>query len=58
MAEKNIERLRKLHIIFVDFKMAYGTVPVNKLWEAMKDKGMPIHSAHAVKQFYSIKKSD
>lgn len=52
LAEKSIAHGRELHIIFIDLKKAYDSVPVKQLWQAMKDSGIQTNYINAVKQLY------
>lgn len=38
--EKTLANNRELHIVFIDFKKAYNSVPIKYLWTVMKDFGV------------------
>lgn len=57
LAEKTIAHGRELHIVFIDLRKAYDSVPVEKLWDALKDKGVQTGYINAIKQLYKEIKS-
>lgn len=57
LAEKTIARSRELHLIFIDLKKAYDTVPVNQLWKAIENATIPTEYQNALKKLYNDTKS-
>ena len=50
--EKKMAVGQELHLVFVDLKKAYESVPLLKLWEALEKSNFSKGLVNAVKQFY------
>lgn len=51
--EKRLARNLETHMIFIDLKKAYDSVPLSKLWLAMSENGISDLYIQAVKNLYS-----
>jgi len=51
--EKMMAINRELHLLFVDLKKAYDSVPHNKLWEALYNTNLNVNLIKAVKNLYA-----
>lgn len=52
LMDKSIAHGSELHLIFVDLKKAFDSVPLNKLWEALEDQGIQSVYINAIKKLY------
>lgn len=57
LTEKLIACGSEVHMIFIDLKKAYDSVPVNRLWEAMERNGVDKLHINLVKKLYENTKS-
>lgn len=52
ISEKCIARGKELHVIFIDLKKAYDSVPHVKLWEAMKRANIDAYIIKTIRNMY------
>lgn len=52
LIEKSLAHGSEMHIIFIDLKKAYDSVPISKLWVAMEENKIPTQYINAVKELY------
>lgn len=52
MIEKTLAHRSKLHLMFIDLRKAYDSVPTIKLWEAMQEKEIHPQYINAIKLMY------
>ena len=52
LIEKRMTVGQELHLVFVDLKKAYDSVPLMKLWEALEKSNFSNGLVTAIKQFY------
>jgi len=50
--EKKVAYDQELHLLFVDIKKAYDSVPLNKLWKALETTNINVELIKAVKTLY------
>jgi hypothetical protein len=53
LIEKKLAPLQETHLVFVDLKNAYDSIPINKLWEALENSGINTQIIQAVKILYT-----
>lgn len=52
LSEKMTAVNKELHLLYVDLKKAYDSVPLNKLWESLKTTNINTNLIKAVQQLY------
>lgn len=52
LLEKHGEKLKELHLAFIDLEKAYDTVPREEMWRCMRVKGVPEKYVRLVKDTY------
>ena len=55
--EKNREKQKGLHLIFIDLEKAYDRVPGQEVWRCMRIKGVPEKYVRVVKDMYADEKT-
>ena len=53
LMEKKLAHGREMHMLFVDLKKAYDSIPLNKLWEAMEKGNISGNLINIVKEMYA-----
>ena len=51
--EKTRELQKNLYFCFIDYAKAFDCVDHNKLWIILKDKGIPVHLTHLLRNLYA-----
>ena len=54
--EKAREFQKNIYFCFIDYSKAFGFVDHNKLWEILKEMGIPDHLTCLQRNLYAIKK--
>jgi hypothetical protein len=49
-----LEVLQETHLVFVDLKKAYDSIPINKIWEALENSGICTQIIQAVKIYTMV----
>lgn len=52
LAEKSLARNREVHLIFIDLKKAYDSVPIKKLWNVLEDTDINPIYINTIKKLY------
>ena len=55
--EKAIEFQKNIHFCFVDYTKAFNCVDHNKLWEILKEMGIPDHLTCLLRTLYAGQKA-
>lgn len=53
VTDKRLAHNLETHLVFIDLRKAYDTVPLNKLWMAMQKQDVKMYLLKAVKDLYS-----
>ena len=52
LAEKLIEHEEQLHVVFINFKKAYDSIPREAMWKALEKYGLPPVMTSLIRSFH------